>query len=164
MTDDTNDKPKDKSSEIASSQRHIKRKGYYKRKIAASDEFEHCATADVEEWTIAKIVDELVCEMGCSNLYTIDKKTKHICITRKYYDQAKWVLYRINVFDPIPEFVIDISDLSRRMKCELHSFCTDPIELKRIITEAISRILEAVDPKYYHVSGVHGKFRWRLAS
>jgi hypothetical protein len=160
MIANTYDKHRDKSSEPHS---HITQKNNSKRKAKALNGFECYPTAGREEWTIAKIVDELVIELGSSNSYGINQETGQICITHKYHDQAKWVLYRINIYNPLPEFVISISDLSPKLKEELYSLGADPVERDQVITDAVSRILEATDQQYYHVSGVHSKIRWRLA-
>ena len=36
------------------------------------------------------------------------------------------------------------------------------VTMKRIITNAVRRLYESVDPEYYHVNGIHGKVKWRF--
>ena len=38
------------------------------------------------------------------------------------------------------------------------------IAMKRVITNAVRRLYESVDPEYYHVNGIHGKVKWRFGS
>lgn len=37
-----------------------------------------------------------------------------------------------------------------------------PATLNDVMTNTVRRIVEAVDPKYYHLAGIHGKIRWRI--
>ena len=72
-----------------------------------------------EYWTTSAIEEELVYEMSSALTYTIDKDTSTIHIRNKYYEQAEFNLYRMNAWNPPPEFVINRSDLTPRLLSEL---------------------------------------------
>jgi hypothetical protein len=115
-----------------------------------------------EFWTTEKLIDELVLCLGTVNTYAINEVTKQICITHKYYDRGEWYLYRVNVWQPPPIFVINISDLKQRVKSELKELSSTPECRDDIITKAIGRILESINQRYFHICGIAGKIRWRL--
>lgn len=110
--------------------------------------------------SVAAIEDRLVATISSHNTADIDQDGMHI--KWPYLDQAKALIYRINVYDPLPEFVIFTSDLPRWLLEELGR--CGKAAMKRIITNAVRRIYESVDPDYFHINGIYGKVRWRLAS
>jgi hypothetical protein len=113
-------------------------------------------------WTIGCLIDELAFCLSSVASYVIKEDTNQIHITHKYYDQAEWMFHRINVWKPTPEFVINISDLTTRLKKELKEISSTPETLNDVITQAVARIFEAVNFELYHKSGIAGKLRWRL--
>jgi hypothetical protein len=115
-----------------------------------------------EFWTKEKLIDELVLCLGSVSSYDLNEVTKQIYITHKYYDHAEWFIYRINVYKPTPQFIINRSDLSNRLKKEIVCLRSTPTTLNEVMTTAVRRIVESVNPEYYHLSGIHGKIRWRL--
>lgn len=115
-----------------------------------------------EFWTKEKLIDELVLCLGSASSYDINEATKKIYITHKYYDQAEWYIYRINVYKPTPQFIINLSDLTNRIKKEIVSLRSTPTTLNEVMTTAVRRIVESVNPEYYHLNGIYGKIRWRL--
>ena len=115
-----------------------------------------------ELWTNNCISDKLVYCLGSTSDYEINEDTKEIRITHKYYDHAEWVLYHINTHKPPPQFVINRSDLTRKLKKEIASLRSTPTILNDVITTAVRRILEVINPEYYHVNGIYGKVKWRL--
>lgn len=108
----------------------------------------------------AAIEDELVSTISSYNTSEIDEDGIHI--KWHYIDQAKALIYRINVYDPLPEFVIFTEHISEELSQELNSL--GEVLRKKIITNAVRRIYESVDPEYFHTNGIYGKVRWRLAS
>ena len=115
-----------------------------------------------EFWTKEKLIDELVLCLGSVNSYDVNEVTKQIYITHKYYDHAEWFIYHINVYKPTPQFIINQSDLTNRLKKEIVSLRSTPTTLNEVMTTTVRRIVESVNPEYYHLSGIHGKIRWRL--
>ena len=113
----------------------------------------------------AAIRDELVYQLGSAATYEItDDKT--VRINRKYYDLAGYVPYRINIWPTMrPLFVINTSDLSQSLRDELEQLQScNPNQFDKTVTEAIDSLMEGVNKRYYHVSGVANKIKWRFDS
>ena len=112
--------------------------------------------------TNAAIEDDLVCSLYGVTTPFLDEDYKIRPIRQKYVEQAKAILYRINVFQPVPVFVINSSDLPKSLRRELEKFVNYPEQFDEIIMGAVSRILEDVNPRYFRVSGVRRSIRWRI--
>ena len=94
------------------------------------------------------IEDEIVYSLyGATTLFLSDGN-KIFPIRRKYVEQAKKILHHINVFRPVPVFVINMSDISPTLKRELEKITQS--EIREVITGAVARILEDVDPRFSH--------------
>lgn len=117
---------------------------------------------DREQWTTAALEDELTFCLCSVNFYVIKEDTKEIHISHKYYDQAEWIIYRINLWSPLPLFVINISDLTPKLKKELENLLVTPETLNRVVIHAIDRIFENIDERYYHLSGIINRIKWRF--
>lgn len=114
--------------------------------------------------TVAATKDELIFQLSSVRSFTINENTRAIYITHKYYEQAEFVLYRINIWNPStpPIFIINCADLSRTLLCELAQLKkTDPPIFDRIVT-AIQSLMEGINERYYHVSGIAYKTAWRF--
>ena len=118
--------------------------------------------ASYDFWTTERLVDELAFCLSSVASYIIKEYTNQIHIIHKYSAQAEWMFHRINIWKPTPEFVINISDLTSRLKQELKEISSTPETLNYVITQAVAKIFEAVNFEYYHRSGIAGKLRWRL--
>jgi hypothetical protein len=77
-----------------------------------------------------------------------------------YINQAEGLIYRINISDPIPEFVIWQEDIPAGLVSALRLL--GQAKMKQVITNVVRTIYESVDPKYYHKNGIHGKVKWRF--
>ena len=116
-------------------------------------------------FSAAAIVDELRYQLSFANSFTIDENTSQIRITHKYYDRAEFVLYRINIWDPsMPSvFVINCSDITPALQKELEQLKeSNPRLFDRVVTDAIQTLMEGINERYYHVSGVAYKISWRF--
>lgn len=113
-----------------------------------------------EVLSIAAIEDELV--EGISSYNTSEIFENTIYIKWHYLDQAEALIYRINVYDPLPEFVIFTEDIPQQLIKELNNLGKNT--MKKVVTNAVRRIYESVDPDYFHTNGIFGKVRWRFAS
>jgi hypothetical protein len=114
-------------------------------------------------WTVAATKDELAFQLSSANSFLINRSNNEIHITHKYYDQAQYLLFRLNLHDPPPFFIINLSDLSSRLRAELRLVHKSSFKLlDEVVTYAIERILESVDGRYYHVNVLFGKTRWRF--
>jgi hypothetical protein len=78
---------------------------------------------------------------------------------RKYQEQAENLIYRIPVYRPTPSFFVELHDLSYKVKQELHSL--DDKTLDRVMKEAIARIFENINERYFLLS-VKKLLRWEI--
>jgi hypothetical protein len=112
--------------------------------------------------------DELVYQL--SSAAKVDFKTLEI--VDKYHEQAKTVLYRINLYDLSAVdiatadskaiFVINTSDI-KVLYAELERLkSSDPRGFDEVVTEAIQTLLEGVNKGYYHIAGLPYKVTWRF--
>ena len=94
-------------------------------------------------------------------VYEDSNRQCYLSLFRPYINQAEGLLYRINVYEHPPEFVIWEEDIPQTLCKALHDL--DIFARNQVITEAIRRLHESVDHEYFHVNGLHGKVRWRIA-
>jgi len=126
------------------------------RNVQRTYQYDNCS------WSTASIVDELIYQLSSACSFTIDEN-KQIHISHKYYDRAEFILYRINIYKPSPEFVISRSDLTDRLQGELEQlYISSPKTFNKIVTKAVQVILEGVNQRYYHVNRIAYKVRWRF--
>ncbi len=74
---------------------------------------------------------------------------------------AEGLVYKVNVSDPIPPFVIWEEDMPLGLVMALEQL--GEVSMNRAITNVVRRIYESVDPEYFHTNGIYGKIRWRFA-
>lgn len=84
----------------------------------------------------------------------------HIHVFHPYQNQAFSLIYKINASDPLPEFVIHNEDIPLGLAHQIQSLGN--VTMKRIITSAVCRIYESVNPEYFHTNGISGKVKWRF--
>jgi hypothetical protein len=116
-------------------------------------------------WSTAAITDELTYQLSSACSFSIDMNSKQIHITHKYYDRAEFVLHHINIWDPSipPVFIINCSDLTKALQNELERLKeSDPRLFDRVVTDAIQSLMEGINERYYHISGVAYKISWRF--
>jgi hypothetical protein len=105
-----------------------------------------------EEWTTEHSVDELFLDLVKIKEVILSDDGKTIPV-RKYYRKARQIMYWIPVVRlPSNEFVIYISDLSRRVRMDIESLIDTPKTLRYVLTKAVGRIFENLDFEYYHLS------------
>jgi hypothetical protein len=140
-------------SPFANSDHHIKYKIDATEKDKISDEV----------WTTAAIKDELTFQLSSACSFKIDENTQTIHIAHKYYYRADFVLRRINLYDPSSVFIIDLSDITPKLQRNLEQlYKSCPNTFDRLVTEAVQSILENINQRYYHVSNIAYKVRWRF--
>jgi hypothetical protein len=111
------------------------------------------------QYTLAAIEDELVYTLY--SVITLFLNHNNIFpIRQKYIEQAENILYHINLFQPVPVFVINISDIPGSLRKELERITSS--EKRKVITGAVARILEDLDPRYFRISGVRRNIEWRI--
>lgn len=81
-----------------------------------------------------------------------------ISIHWMYSEQAEGLIYRINVYRPPPKFVIWEEDIPERLVKALEEL--GKVRMKRVITGAVRRLYESIDPDYFHKNGLYGKTPW----
>lgn len=81
-----------------------------------------------------------------------------IYIFHPYLQQAEHLLYKINVYQPLPKFVIFPEDISSGLAKELESL--GKVTMSKVITNAVRRLYESINPEYYHTNGIYGKVQW----
>jgi hypothetical protein len=106
-------------------------------------------TVGVEVWTLDKLKQEVY----------LDLKIRSGQIERKYEDQAKDLIHKIPVYKPIPNFIVNLADVSDRVKIELSSLDSKP--LNDVMKEAIGRIFENIDERYFLLN-VKKLLKWEL--
>jgi hypothetical protein len=118
------------------------------------------------EYTEAALEDALLFHLSSFNSIHLEQDiegNEYIRPYWQYQEQAEVNLYRCNVHDQPPEFVIFENDLPAWLINEL----ADELDKKtrhRIITNAVRRLYESMDSEYYHVNGIASKVRWRFVS
>ncbi len=111
----------------------------------------------------AAIRDELAFQLGSAVTCDITDNGM-IRINHKYSILANYVLYRMCIWRSMPPvFVINTSDLSQLLYRELEQLqkC-DPKGFDRTVTEAVQSLMEGMNERYYHISGIAYKFIWRF--
>lgn len=87
-------------------------------------------------------------------------KTEKDGFTRKYEKQVQDLIYKIPISNPIPYYIINLNDLTLRIKQELVLLLKEKI-LDKVMKEAIGRIFEEVDKEYYFLS-VRKSLKWKF--
>jgi hypothetical protein len=90
----------------------------------------------------------------------IEDDTNIVHLSHPCLDHAQWVLYRINIFKPPPVFVIHEKDIPQDVASEFEEI--DEVAANAIITGVVQRILESVNPHYFHTNEIYGKAKWKI--
>jgi len=115
------------------------------------------------DYTVSALEDELLQVLSSKNSADIIEEEDgsiHICIYWMYIEQAEGLIYRINICQPPQEFVIWEEDVSGGLAMALEEL--GKVGKKRVITGAVRRLYESVDPEYFHTNGIYGKTPWRI--
>ena len=123
----------------------------------------------LSELSRGALTDELTYQLSSSA--NMDLKTFEII--DKYYERAKSVLYRINLYDlsaidiatadSKTIFIINTSDITEALYAELEQLKgIDPKGFDELVTEAVQTILEGINNRYYHIAGLPYKVTWRF--
>lgn len=117
----------------------------------------------VEEWTRERLIDEVFlslmsvkvqfCMMDGVNKEVRASDSKNHgrgVIRRLYEEQARYKMRMMAIYRPPPIFVIHLKDLDDKVKQELLK--DDPISIDYTLKEAVGRICEQVDNRFYLLS------------
>ena len=125
-------------------------------------------------WSISKIEDKLVLHLSSYHDAEIKEKDyssinsncnniKEIVIKHPYQEQAKRMLYKINLANRPLVFNIYSNTLSPKLKEELnHLYKTNKEVFNEIVTNSVKRLYESIDYQYFHINGVGGKIAWKI--
>jgi hypothetical protein len=83
---------------------------------------------------------------------TVDELYLCLMKIRDYEKQANELMYRIPIYRPTPFFEIKISDLNEQVKKELDDRWGYKKEIDYILKEAVGRIFENIDKRYFLLS------------
>lgn len=115
--------------------------------------------------TPAALEDELLYLLSSKNECEViednGEGNTHIHIFHPYLNQAEGLIYKININDRL-EFVIWEEDVPLGLAVALKKL--GKVEMKQIVTGAVRRLYESVNPEYYHINGIHGNIRWGFGS
>lgn len=115
------------------------------------------------KFTISRLTDELTLILSSKNdcdIFEYKYGQQYLYIFRPYQNQAEGLLYRINVGEYPPEFVIWEEDIPEELIRTLRKLGL--VTMKMIVTEAVRRLYESVDSDYFHTNGLYNKIRWRF--
>jgi hypothetical protein len=101
---------------------------------------------NIEYWSIEHLIDELFLQIA-KKREIINYNNKKITIY-KYYHQALRMWKWIPISKPKAKFIINISDLTARLYCELKSLEKHTVQY--VLKESVKRIFESIDFKFYH--------------
>jgi hypothetical protein len=115
-------------------------------------------------FTVAALTDELVrlfSSKCTAEVVEQDDGSQWIYIFHSYLQQAEERLYKVNVSQPLPKFVIFPEDIPAGLTKELKSI--GKVKMNEVITNAVRRLYESIDFDYYHTNGIYGKVKWEIA-
>jgi len=113
---------------------------------------------DKEEWSNGYFKDQFFL---CLIKTKSDTNNGVFLSDRKYYKQAIDLMYRIPLTEQYPKskeeavpFVINLSDLSPRVKTELKHYCKlyNKRQVTLLLKEVVMRLFENIDYEYAHLS------------
>jgi hypothetical protein len=105
-----------------------------------------------DQWTTECMVDELFLNL-CDTKETITNNNGRSITVRKYPREARELMKWIPIVRLVlNEFVVNVSDLTPRIRQELKSISKTPSTLRYVLTQAVGRIFENLDFEYYHMS------------
>ena len=107
-------------------------------------------TNDKDEWTIEYFVDQLFLSLAGTKEHVTNGKDETLHV-KKYYRRARDILKFVAIRRPPPIFIINISDLPKRIIDEFEAV-TDDKTRAYVLTQAVGRIFENLDFEHYHLS------------
>jgi hypothetical protein len=121
------------------------------------------SSSHYRDYTVAALEDELVrilCSKNSADIIEEGDGSINIYIHWMYIEQAESLIYRTNICQPPQEFVIWEEDIPENLAKAFEAL--GRVETKRVVTDAVRRIYESVDPEYFHINGVYGKIEWKI--
>ncbi len=106
-----------------------------------------------DEWTTERLAEETFLDFARAEAKISNDEGESIIVS-KYYRQAKEKMFYIPVTEPPIPIIVNISDLSPKVREELESLCTkgDMETFSYVLRAAVGKIFENVNFEYYHGS------------
>jgi hypothetical protein len=108
------------------------------------------------DWSDSYLVDRLkqhlaIVECSINDEYYKDgnPKVQLLFGPRKYYNRALNYL-KVGGFNPVPSFIINLSDLTPKLIKELHEL--DKYDRRLVLKQVVGRVFEDIDFELYHNS------------
>ena len=114
-----------------------------------------CSPIICLNWTEERMIDKIFLQLA-ETKHAITYSGKSITI-HKYYSQALALRKWIPIAKPVPEFVVNMSDLTAKIIADLRTLDDSQSVLKL----AVGRIFENIDSRQYHLS-IARKLKVRL--
>jgi hypothetical protein len=108
-----------------------------------------------DSWTEECLIDELFLLLAGTKT-VVEHRDKSITV-HKYYNQAHRLGEWIRIAKPVPDFIVNFSDLTPRIIAELKAL-DDP---EYVLKSAVGRIFENIDSRWCHLS-IARKLKVRL--
>jgi hypothetical protein len=105
--------------------------------------------SQIEDWTEDCLIEEIFLQLaGAKETVKVDDKK---CATiHKYYSQASRLRKWIPIAKPVPEFIVNMTDLTTRIISELKTLDRDGSQY--VLKQAVGRIFENINFRQYHLS------------
>ena len=97
------------------------------------------------DWTEERLIDEISLQLAGTK-QTITHNSKNITIN-KYQSQALRLRKWIPIAKPVPEFIVNMSDLTPKIIADLKTLDDSQSVLKL----AVGKIFENIDSRQYHL-------------
>jgi hypothetical protein len=117
-----------------------------------------------DDFTQSALTDKLTLALSSKlecNVFEDEDGQPYLSLFRPYLNQAEGLIYRMNVYNPPPDFVIEENDIPNALAQAIHDLGN--FAMNKIITEAIRRLYESVDHDYFHANSLYGKICWRTS-
>lgn len=104
---------------------------------------------DREYCTIEYLVDSLLLKLAATREFVVTSDGRGVTV-RKYYHRALRLWRSIPVAKPVPEYIVNLVDLTPRIAIELKTL--DKSDCNYVIKQAVGRIFENIHFKSYHMN------------
>ncbi len=114
---------------------------------------------ELKFWTETCLIEDIFLRLAGTKIIVKKHEDNKDVTVYKYYNQALRLRYRIPIYKPTPEFIVNKSDLTPRIMSELKSL--DAKDSAVILKQAVGWIFANIDSRQYNLS-VARKLKVRL--
>ncbi|HSF51547.1 MAG TPA: hypothetical protein VLA74_12360, partial [Nitrososphaeraceae archaeon] len=102
-------------------------------------------------------------EIENTSIINSNNNNTEIIFKHPYQEQAKGILYKINLANRPLVFKIYSNTLSPKLKEELnHLYKNNKKVFNEVVTNSVKRLYESIDFQYFHMNGIGGKIAWTI--